>query len=145
MDESKKMINDFLNRNQIINLSTISADGKPYAAVIAYANDDNSLYFSTEKSSQKALNILSNPNVAFTSAVEMTNWNDVKSIQMQGTAASITKKEEADKAMGMLLQKFPEMKDMPPNPNMGLFKLTLTEGYFLDYSVQFMHRERITY
>ena len=145
MEELKKKISDFLARHQEINLASISANGNPYAAVVAYVNGDNFLYFSTEKSSQKALNILSNPNVAFTSAVEMTNWTDIKSIQMQGTAVLLNEKEDIDLAMGMLLKKFPEMKDMPPIPNLGFFKLTFTVGYYLDYSVQFMHREKVTY
>ena len=106
MDELKKKISDFLARQQEINLSTISVNGNPYAAVVADVNGDNFLYFSTEKSSQKALNILSNPNVAFTSAVEMTNWTDIKSIQMQGTAALLTGKEDIEKSMGMLLKNF---------------------------------------
>ncbi len=145
MDELKKKISDFLARHQEINLSTVSANGNPYASVVAYVNGDNFLYFSTVKSSKKALNILSNSNVAFTSVWEMTNWTDIKSIQMQGTAALLTEKEDIEKAMGMLMKKFPEMKDMPPIPNLGFFKLTFTEGYFLDYSVQFMHREKVTY
>ena len=145
MNETKKKISDFLARHQEINLSTVSANGNPYAAVVAYVNSDNFLYFSSEKSSQKALNILSNPNAAFTSAVEMTNWTDIKSIQMQGTAVLLNEKEDIDLAMGMLMKKFPQMTDMRPIPNLEFFKLTFTEGYFLDYSVQFMHREKVTY
>lgn len=75
----------------------------------------------------------------------MASWADIKSVQMQGTVALLTGKEDIDRALDMLLKKFPQMADMPPIPDLGFFKLTFTEGYFLDYSLQFMHREKVTY
>ena len=71
----------------------------------------------------------------------MTGWNDIRSIQMQGVAALVDEKEEFDRAMGMLLNKYPQMAEMPPNPDMALMKVT----FFLDFTAAFMNREPVTY
>lgn len=145
MGDIKQKANDFLAAHEHINLATMDAQGKPYAATVAYASDNGVLCFITGKSSHKYRNIEANANVGFTSEVEGGTMQNVKSLQMQGTAAPVTDKEEADRAMGMLLEKFPEMKNMPPDPDMAIVKITLTEGYMLDYTLGFMHRDTVTY
>ena len=64
---------------------------------------------------------------------------------MEGIVEPVSDKEEADKAMGLLLTKFPQMKNMPPNPDMIILKIKLTEGYMLDWALGFMHRDLVTY
>ena len=145
MGDIKQKVNDFLAAHAHINLATVDAQGKPYASTVAYASDNGVLCFVTGKSSHKYQNIEANANVAFTSDIEGGTMQNVKSLQMKGIAAPVTDKDEADGAMGMLIEKFPPMKDMPPNPDMALVRITLTEGYMLDFTQGFMHRDTVTY
>lgn len=145
MGDIKLKVNDFLAAHEHLNLATADAQGKPYAATVAYASGNGVLYFITGKSTHKYQNIEVNANVGFTSDVEGGTMQNVKSLQMQGTASPVTDKEEADRAMGMLLEKFPQMKGMPPNPDMVMVRITLTEGYMLDYTQGFMHRDAVKY
>lgn len=59
---TKQQILEFLSRNHIFNLATVSPEGKPNAAILLYIIDDQfNFYFSTHAESQKSLNLQNHP------------------------------------------------------------------------------------
>ena len=145
MEELKQVILDFLEDHENITLATVAADGRPMAAIVAYANDGPSLYVMTGKNTRKYHNILASNEVGFAAEVEGTDWTNIRSLQMQGHACAVTDSGEIDKAMSLLMEKFPQFANMPPDPEMGVIRIDLTEGYYLDYSMAFGHRDKIVF
>jgi hypothetical protein len=64
---------------------------------------------------------------------------------MEGMATIIFDKAETEKAMGMILTKFPSIAEMPPNPNMVPVKVTPTVGYFIDDTEELGRRDMTTF
>lgn len=64
---------------------------------------------------------------------------------MAGIASFVTDGAEAQKAMGMMLSKFPFLAEMPPNPNMAVFKVKLTNGHFIDNTVHIGFKAKVEY
>ncbi|MBN1294288.1 MAG: pyridoxamine 5'-phosphate oxidase family protein [Candidatus Latescibacteria bacterium] len=108
-------------------------------------NDEKTVYFVTGKSSSKFRNLSGNPNVAFTADKDNADWKTIEAVQMQGKAVTVTEKEEIQKIMGMMFKKYPQMADFPPSPDIVFIKINFTEGYLLDYSKAFKHRDPVKY
>jgi general stress protein 26 len=51
-------VSEYLNLHHIITLSTASFTGMPHANTVAYASDDNHLYFAAPESTQLVRNIM---------------------------------------------------------------------------------------
>lgn len=73
---------EFLNSHDTGVLSTISKGGGLDSAAIHYIVDNNSIYFVTKSDTQKAHNILSNSNVAFT----VYDRDSLETISIKGNA-----------------------------------------------------------
>lgn len=69
-------------------LATTRADGRPHAAPVWYLWDGQSIYFSSEKTSQKAKNLAAQPAIV----VHAGDGDDV--IILEGTAAIVTDPDE---------------------------------------------------
>ena len=145
MEGLKQVILDFIEDHENITLATVSPDGRPMVAIVAYASEGPSLYVITGQNTNKYKNILANGNVGFASEVEGTDWTNIRSLQMQGHATAVTDPDEIDKAMTLLMNKFPQFASLPPNPDMGIIRIDITEGYHLDYSQEFGHRDRVVF
>ena len=145
MSELKKAISDYLQGVWDISLATIDGEGKPYCTVVAFVNESDRLFFVTGKPSNKFKNIEKNPDVAFTANKPGGNWMDIQSVQMQGKASAVTDGAEINRVLGLLLAKFPPMKDIPQSPDFAMVKVKFTRGYFLDYAKGFGFREEAVY
>jgi general stress protein 26 len=144
-NDVEKKISDYLSSHLYLNLATVSPDGKPLAHTVGFANDGAIVYFVTDKKTRKANNINGNPNVAFTCDEDYTDLYSIQGVQMKGKAELETNGVVIEKIMGTMLQKFPQMKDMPENPDYVFFKITPLEGVFIDNTRGFGHREEITF
>jgi len=104
-----------------------------------------SSFFTTDKESRKAQNILRSPAVAYSVDENYRNIMDIQGVQMEGRATLLTDPDQLTLAMKMMIEKFPVMKDLPQNPALVFFKIEPTIGYFIDCTVEFGHRDRTLY
>jgi general stress protein 26 len=145
-EEILKKITDYLVNHQHLNLGTATPEGIPMVHTLAYVSDGVNIYFVTNKKSRKAQNILKNSNVAYT--VDDDNyesWTIITGIQAMAKAELLEDKAELSRIQGLLIKKFPQMANLPPNPDMAFFKVEPTEIYYLDYTVSFGHRDRVEF
>lgn len=143
-EEIKKRIESYLAKHDVIRLATVGSDGKPAVASLPFVNDGADIYFPTIKTTQKAINIAGNPNVAYTCDENCEDWLQIQGIQMQGTASIITE-EELPRILEMMTEKYIQMKNLPENLDLVIFKVSPDEGYFLDYTKGFLHRSKVAF
>ena len=78
-DSKQKIIMDFIKNEKLAVLATVTIDGKPEAAVMAFSEKDNfELIFQTPNDSRKYANLKKNPNVAVA-----YGWDLEKNITVQ--------------------------------------------------------------
>lgn len=136
----------YMQTHKFLNLATVNGKCEPHACTLGFASNDAVVYFATDKNTTKIKNITENPKVAYTiDENELKNWTEIQGIQMRGVATVITDAAEAEKAMQLLLEKFPEFADMPPDPEMVMVKIEPTRGSFLDSTVSFGFSAELRY
>ncbi len=144
-NDVENKISDYLSSHLYLNLATVSPDGTPLAHTVGFASDGATVYFVTDKNTRKARNIGNNPNVAYTCDEDYTDLFSIQGIQMKGKAERVTDGSVIEKTMGVMLKKYPQMKDMPENPDYVFFKVTPVEGVFIDNTKGFGHRDEMTF
>ena len=145
MDPVKKKISDFLARHYYLRLGTVTAACTPQVHTVGYVAEDCLVYFITDKKSRKAENIYRNPAVSY--AVD-ENYEDllaIQGVQMEGRASQVTGEAEAKRLLGLIMQKFSGMGQIPANPNLVFFRIEPSRGYFLDNSISFGHRDMVEF
>ena len=81
-----KLISEFIEKNKLATLSTVTADGKPEAAAIEFGGKNNfELIFDTIDTYRKYKNLQSNKNVAF-----VIGWDDDVTVQYEGIAQELS-------------------------------------------------------
>lgn len=141
MTDIEKAIIEYLAKKSFITLATCSSDGLPITHPIAHVTDGATVYFVTDQTTRKVQNIKDNKNVAYSTFEEIDKIDQIKSIQMEGSANILPKGPEFTKAWEMILKKFPFMKNMPPNPNNVIVKITPKKCQYSDYSKGFGYTE----
>jgi general stress protein 26 len=135
MSESvKQNVIDYLVNHIHLRLGTVTPEGGAHVTTVTYASDGTTVYFMTDKTSRKAVNLLNNPKVAYTVDEDCENIGAVQGVRMEGIAEPVSDEDELQKAMGLIIKKFPSVMELPPNPNMFAVKIIPTRGYFLDNS-----------
>ncbi len=144
-DEIKAKIRQYLDERMYINLGTVSADGTPLVHTVGYVTDGDAVCFMTDKRTRKAANIEGNKAVAFTSDKDEPEIAKIQGVQMSGTALRVEDDAEVQRVMGMLMGKYPNMAEMPPNENYVVFRVAFKEGVFIDNNKGFGHRDCVGY
>ncbi|MBP2029484.1 general stress protein 26 [Methanohalophilus levihalophilus] len=144
-DDIKQKIEDYLKDHKWLNLGTVDSEGKPMVHTMAYVADGTTVYFGTSKETHKADDMMNNPNVAYTVDEDDVDVMTITGVQMQGKATLVTDPSEMEKFGMLMIEKFPFMKDMPQTPDSVVFRVDPVEGYYLDYSKGFTHRDMVTY
>ncbi len=140
-----------VNGHNLVRLATIDANGVPCVRSVDYANgeSENVLYFITRKDSRKVQQINGNAKIAFAIDHDCTSMEDLqqlKYIKGTGTATIVQDPQEMEKALGLLMQKFPYLKDLPGEPtDFVAVKLSLDEVHVTDNTIQFGHTETVSY
>lgn len=149
MDEAlKRKILSLLDQHRIMTVATLRADGWPQATTVGYANDGLTIYFLCGPQSQKAANLARDNRVSLTIDHDTPQVMEIKGLSMAARAQPVTDPAEADKAMGLLMRKYPEQASMPlpmPKPSdVAIFRLTPTVISVLDYTLGFAHTDLVT-
>jgi len=145
MDLVRDLVIDYLSRRKFLTLATTTTKGEPLTHPIAYVNIDDTVYFSTNKKTRKVKNIKENPNVAYSVFDGTDHLDEIKLIQMEGTASILTDNSKAEEILNMIKKKFPSMADMPLDSDSIVVKITPKVAYFSDYTKRFGYREMVEY
>ncbi len=150
MEVKEKIIN-VLNHHNLMHIATIDESGNPKVRGVDYAMGDleNELYFLTRKDSNKINHLSKNEQVSIAidhDCPSMEDLNELKYIKATGKAAMIESQDETQKAMGLIIKKFPYLADIPGDPStMVCVKVVLNQIILVDNTVSFGFEETSQY
>lgn len=144
----KEKIKDILESHELLRLATLDENGFPNVRSVDYANDaedESKIYFTTFKGASKVAELEKNNNVYVVvdkSAMSIEELSQIKYLRGKGKAYEVQTPEEAQKAMGLLMTKYPFLKDLPGDPSMmSLYRIELEEVDVTDNSLGFGHKD----
>lgn len=138
-----------LDEHRNMTVATLRPDGWPQATTVGYANDGLTLYFLCGLDSQKATNLARDNRVSLTIDDDPPEVMEIMGLSMAARAEAVVDRAEAEKALRLLMLKYPEQKSLPlslamPTPeNVRIFRLTPTVISVLDYSKGFGHTDLV--
>ncbi len=148
---AQETVKEVVNNHNLLRIATLDADGMPCVRSVDYAmgESENVLFFITQKTSRKIQQIKSNGTIAFAidhDCKSMEELQALKYIKGTGTASVIEDPAEMQNAFGLLLQKFPYLKDLPGDPSdfVGV-KVAFKDALVTDNTIQFGHTESVAY
>jgi nitroimidazol reductase NimA-like FMN-containing flavoprotein (pyridoxamine 5'-phosphate oxidase superfamily) len=146
--EIKNKISTLLDQHRIMTVATLRPDGWPQATTVGYANDGLTLYFLCGPDSQKAANLAQDDRVSLTIDHDTPQVMEITGLSMAARAQAVVDPTEANKALRMLLMKYPEQFAIPgpmPKPNeVKIFRVTPIVISVLDYTKGFGHADLVT-
>jgi PPOX class probable F420-dependent enzyme len=143
----KETILRLLARHRKMTIATLRPDGWPQATTVGYGNDGLIIYFLCGPDSQKASNLARDNRVSLTVDDDMGQVMAIEGLSMAARADVVTDPSEAEKALQLMIQRYPA-QDVPlPMPNaaeLRIFRVTPTVISVLDYSKGFGHTDLVT-
>lgn len=114
-------LNDVVMNHNLVHVATVDTDGKPAVRAVDYAAEAGAgcLYFMTGVASNKIVQIRSNPDVAFAIDHDCPSWEmlqELRYIKGTATAVIVEDMEETQKAIGLIMAKFPFLVNLPGEP-----------------------------
>jgi nitroimidazol reductase NimA-like FMN-containing flavoprotein (pyridoxamine 5'-phosphate oxidase superfamily) len=146
-DEIRKKILALLEQHRIMTIATLRPDGWPQATTVGYANDGLTIYFLCGLNSQKAANLARDDRVSLTIDHDTPQVMEITGLSMAGHAKVVVDPTEGDKALRILMQKYPPQGSLPlpmPTPaDVRIFRVLPTVISVLDYSKGFGHTDLV--
>jgi len=147
-DDVRQQIRRLLDQHRIMTVATLRSDGWPQATTVGYANDGLTLYFLCGLDSQKAVNLAKDNRLSLTIDHDTPQVMEITGLSMAARAVPVTEATEGEKALRLLMDKYPEQTSLPfPMPKFAevrIFRVTPTVISVLDYSKGFGHTDLIT-
>jgi PPOX class probable F420-dependent enzyme len=147
-EEMRKKVLTLLNQHRNMTVATLRPDGWPQATTVGYANDGLTLYFLCDPDSQKAANLARDDRVSLTIDDDTPQVMEITGLSMAARARLVDDPAEAEKALRLLMLRYPEQKSLPlPMPtaaDVRIFRLTPTVVSVLDYTKGFGHADLVT-
>ena len=145
--EIQKTILGLLDRHRIMSLATLRPDGWPQATTVGYGNDGLTLYFLCGLDSQKAANLARDERVSLTIDHDTPQVMEIAGLSMAARAQVVSDPAEGEKAMQLMMQKYPQQKSLPlPMPGFDevrVFRVKPEVISVLDYSKGFGHTDLV--
>ena len=117
-------------------LATIRPDGFPQATIVYYINDGFTLYFATDRASQKAGNLMLNNKVSAAIASETENAYKLKALSLSGRAAKVVDPTQAVDLQLLLFKAVPAAKRFAPieSNRLVVYSITPVAISLVDYA-----------
>jgi nitroimidazol reductase NimA-like FMN-containing flavoprotein (pyridoxamine 5'-phosphate oxidase superfamily) len=146
--ELNNKILTLLDQHRIMTIATLRPDGWPQATTVGYANEGLALYFLCGPDSQKAANLARDNRVSLTIDHDTPQVMEITGLSMAAHAQTVIDPAEAEKALRLLMRKYPEQASMPlpmPTPaDVRIFRVTPVVISVLDYTKGFAHTDLVT-
>ena len=137
-----------LDEHRTMSLATLRPDGWPQATTVGFAHDGLTLYFLCGPDSQKASNLSRDDRVSLTIDHDTPQVMAITGLSMAAHAQRVVDRSEAEKALRLLMQRYPEQNSLPapmPHPNdVAIFRVRPEVISVLDYSKGFGHTDSVT-
>lgn len=148
-DLTRQKILALLDEHRIMTVATVRPDGWPQATTVGYAHDGLNLYFLCGSASQKAANLAHDDRVSLTIDHDTEQVMDIRGLSMAGHATVVSDKAEAEKALRLIMERYPPQKMEQPMPlpaptDVCIFRVNPTLISVLDYTRGFGHSELVT-
>ena len=147
-DDLRRKILSLLDQHRIMTIATLRPDGWPQATTVGYANEGLTIYFLCGLESQKAANIARDDRVSLTIDHDTSQVMEITGLSMAAHAKAVADPAEAEKAIGLLVRRYPEQADFPlpmPKPSeVRIFRVTPVVISVLDYTKGFAHTDLVT-
>lgn len=147
-EEIRQKILALLDQHRIMTIATLRQDGWPQATTVGYANEGLTLYFLCGPDSQKAANLARDDRVSLTIDRDTPQVMEIMGLSMAARAQVVVDPAEAQKALQLLMLKYPEQNAVPlpmPTPaDVRIFRVTPTVISVLDYTKGFAHTDLVT-
>jgi PPOX class probable F420-dependent enzyme len=149
MDERfRQQILKLLDEHRTMTIATLRPDGWPQATTVGYAHDGLTLYFLCGPDSQKAGNLARDDRVSLTIDDDKPQVMAITGLSMAARAQRVADAAEAQKAMSMLIERYPEQETLPgpvpPASELAVFRVTPELVSLLDYSQGFGHTDLVS-
>lgn len=150
MDETlRRKILELLDGHRIMTLATLRPDGWPQATTVGYGSEGLILYFLCGKDSQKAANLARDDRVSLTIDHDTPQVMDISGLSMAARAQRVQDPSEGEKALRMLMQKYPPQNTpmpikMPEPAEVAIFRVVPEVISVLDYTKGFGHTDLVT-
>ncbi len=142
----KRKILGIMDGHRNMTLATVRPDGWPQATTVGYANEGLTLYFLCGRESQKAANLARDGRVSLTIDDDTPEVMEIEGLSMAAHAEAVTDRAEAEKAVKLLMSRYPEQKaEMPEasTDDLAIFRVTPTVISVLDYAQGFGHTDLV--
>jgi nitroimidazol reductase NimA-like FMN-containing flavoprotein (pyridoxamine 5'-phosphate oxidase superfamily) len=146
-DALRPKILELLDQHRIMTVATLRPDGWPQATTVGYGNDGLTLYFLCGLDSQKAHNIARDNRVSITIDHDTPQVMDITGLSMAAHAVAVTDPAESERALALLIQKYPPQNvslPMPRPSEVRIFRVVPKVISVLDYSKGFAHTDLVT-
>jgi len=104
---------EFLRKQQVGRLATVSRDQFPHVTPLCYATDGERLYLNTAYHSKKARNIRENPRVSFV-VDDFPSWEKIRGVLVRGKAELISKGKLHQIGRDLIYKKYPKYQESYP-------------------------------
>jgi uncharacterized protein YhbP (UPF0306 family) len=111
----RSRIRHLLAAHAAMTLATTGSTG-PWASAVFYASDAAfHLYFVTDPRTRHGANLLADARVSAAIHADVSGWNDIRGLQIEGKAHALS---EAERATGMevYLNRFPDVRRLAESP-----------------------------
>ncbi len=115
LEEFEQAVSDILEQVPVMTLATC-ADGLPWATDVYFAAQGRRLIFFSSPTSRHCRNLAAQPACAATIHPVVTSWRDIRGVQMEGRAESLTELLDKASAMAAYVTKFPFVADLLTHP-----------------------------
>ncbi len=145
---AKETVKQVIEKHNLVHIASLDSAGVPCVRGVDYASDEDlNLYFITNRHTRKVEQFASNQNVGFVIDHDCANMEALlrlKYIKGSAIATEITAPEEMQKAMGLIMTKFPYLSGLPFAPeDMKVYKVELKEVLLTDNTISFDHTETV--
>ena len=144
--KTRQQILSILDGNRTMTVATLRPDGWPQATTVGYAHDGMTLYFLCGPESQKARNLARDDRVSITIDDDAPQVMEITGLSMAAHATPVVDPLEGEKALRMLVSRYPEQKEPLPGPlptpnDVRIFRVTPEVISVLDYRKGFGYSE----
>jgi nitroimidazol reductase NimA-like FMN-containing flavoprotein (pyridoxamine 5'-phosphate oxidase superfamily) len=146
-DLLRRKILDIIAEHRVMTVAKLRADGWPQATTVGYASDGLTLYFLCGLDSQKAANLARDNRVSITIDHDAPQVMEIAGLSMAGRAERVTDTREAQRAIDLLISRYPEQRSLPfqmPKPaEVCIMQVAPVVISVLDYSKGFGHTDLV--
>jgi nitroimidazol reductase NimA-like FMN-containing flavoprotein (pyridoxamine 5'-phosphate oxidase superfamily) len=140
----RTMLN-LLDNNRIATIATNRPDGWPQATIVGYANDAERIYVIVAREGQKYANIRRDDRVSLAVGGDTPDPICITGLSMAARATEVTDPAEWQRAIALMLRRYPEYATMvpPAQDSIALLRIVPEVVSVLDYTKGFGHADLV--